>query len=141
MADFETWHLALIEELRAARLGTVSRDGRPHLIPVCYTLADGCIWIPIDEKPKSTMRLARIENIERDSRVSVLFDRYSDDWAELAWVRVDGEASVLAAGRERPDALAELRRRYGQYKAMDLEGLPLIRIVPTRVAGWRWDGR
>ena len=135
---FEPWHIALIDELRIARLGTVGAPGAPHLVPVCYALAQDTIWIPVDEKPKATTDLARLRNIERDPRVSLLFDRYDDDWTRLAWVRVEGAARAFREGAEAPAALAALRERYAQYVDMGLEDLPLIAVTPSRIAAWRW---
>ncbi len=135
----EPWQRELLAECRVARLGTVAVDGRPHLVPVCYALVDETIVIAIDEKPKRGSNLARLRNIARDGRVSFLVDRYDDDWTQLAWLRVDGAALVVANGSERPDALAGLRMRYAQYAAMALESLPLIVISPTNINGWRWQ--
>ena len=135
---FEPWQLEFIDVLRVARLGTIARDGRPHLVPVCYAVVGGRFAIAIDEKPKRAGQLARISNIERDPRVTLLFDRYDDDWERLAWVRVEGRAKVLVAGSEWPEALDALRARYRQYAGMSLESLPLIAVTPERVVGWRW---
>lgn len=136
---FEQWHLDLIAELRVARLGTIAPDGTPHLVPACYAFEGGALWIPVDEKPKATIRLARLRNIDRDRRVSLLFDRYDDDWLRLAWVRVEGRATVLERGDAEPAALGALRSRYKQYAGMDLEARPLIRVEASRVSGWRWQ--
>ncbi len=133
----EGWQWDVLDTCRVARLGTIARDGRPHLVPVVYAIVDEGIAIAIDEKPKSTTRLARIRNIEHDPRVTVLVDRYDEDWSHLAWVRLDGEAAVLERGEEYPEALAALRERYPQHREMALEELPLIIVVPDKVAGWR----
>jgi PPOX class probable F420-dependent enzyme len=107
---------------------------------VCYALVHGRIAIAVDEKPKASTSLARLRNIERDSRVALLFDRYDDDWAQLAWVRIEGRAEVVSRGQADPAALDQLRERYPQYGTMDLESRPLIRVTPGRVVGWRWQG-
>jgi PPOX class probable F420-dependent enzyme len=135
---FTPWELELIELCRVVRLGTVARDGKPHLVPACFALLEGRIVIAIDEKPKRAGELARVRNIGRDPRVTLLFDRYDDaDWSRLAWVRVDGEARVLPRGDELPAALVALRMRYPQYRSMALEGLPLIVAEAVRVVSWR----
>lgn len=121
-----------------ARLATMARDGRPHLVPVCYALVGDAVVFAVDEKPKRSTRLARLRNIERDARVTLLFDRYDDDWARLAWVRVEGTASVRPRGDDSPEALAALRARYPQYREMPIEALPLVVVEPVRVVGWRW---
>ena len=136
----EPWVTALVAEARLARLGTVGRDGRPHLVPVCFArLGSGDFVIAVDEKPKATTELARLKNIRCDARVSLLIDRYDDErWERLAWARFDGRASVVPTGRDMPEALATLRAKYRQYASMDLESRPLITIVVERVAAWRW---
>jgi PPOX class probable F420-dependent enzyme len=135
---FRDWELRLIEDARVGRLATVTRGGRPHLVPVCYAFVGGRFAIAIDEKPKSGRRLARLGNIERDPRVSLLIDHYGDDWSQLAWVRIDGEAAIHERGDSWPEALVALRTRYRQYAAMALEALPLIEILPSNAASWRW---
>ena len=134
---WELWQRELIAEARHAILGTIGADGRPHVVPVCYAEDGGAFVIAVDEKPKTGAKLARIRHIERDARVSLLIERYDDDWSRLAWLRIDGEAAMMTGG-DRPGALAALRGRYPQYQGMRLEGLPLIVITPGRVAAWRW---
>ena len=136
---FLPWQLDLLDECHVARLGTISASGAPHIVPVCYALVEGRVAIAIDEKPKRSLELARLANIRRDRRVTLLVDRYEDDWARLAWVRIDGEARVLERGAAWAEALAALRTRYDQYVTMDLESLPLIRIEPQRTTGWRYS--
>lgn len=135
----EGWQRELVEACRAGRLGTIARDGRPHLVPVCYALVGQELVIAVDEKPKRGGILARVRNIERDPRVTLLFDYYDDDWSRLAWVRVEGRARVLDRGDERPDALTALRARYPQYRAMALEDRPLLAVSIEQVVGWRWS--
>lgn len=136
---FQQWDMDFVESLRVARLATVTPTGAPHLVAVCYAFIDNRFVIAIDEKPKSGRPLARIRNIEHERRVSLLFDRYDDDWSRLAWVRIDGDASVLDEGSQWPEALSALRARYAQYGLMALETLPLIVIEPRAVTAWRWE--
>lgn len=137
---FEPWQRDLLEASRVARLATIGPAGEPHLVPVCFALAGGRVVIAIDEKPKRTAtRLARLRNIARDPRITFLADRYDDDWQTLAWVRIDGQATVFERGEDQPAALAALRARYRQYAEMRLEELPLIAIEPLRVTAWRID--
>lgn len=135
----DDWELQLIADCRVARLATLAGDGRPHLVPVCYAFVGERFAIAIDEKPKSGRELARLANIERDARVSLLIDRYDDDWRQLAWVRIDGRAVVYERGDDWPEALRGLRSRYAQYTAMALESRRLIQITPARAASWRWS--
>ena len=80
--------------------------------------------------------LRRLDNIRSNPQVSLLVDHYSDDWAALWWVRVDGEARVV--GREEPGAtaaLTALSAKYEQYQADPPAG-PLVRVNVTRWASW-----
>lgn len=136
---FETWQRDLLTSLPVARLATIAASGRPRLVPVCFALLDDTIVIAIDEKPKlAGPALARLRDIRRDPRVTFLADRYEDDWRQLAWVRVDGRAVILARAEARPLALEALRGRYPRYQAMALESLPLIEITAEKVVGWRF---
>jgi PPOX class probable F420-dependent enzyme len=137
---FEDWQLELIAEARRGVLATIARDGRAQLVPVCYAFEGGRFGIAIDEKPKLGTELARTRNIARDPRVSLLIDRYADDWMQLAWVRIDGSATVFERGAAQPAMLRSLRERYPQYETMALEERPLIVIAPGRVTAWRWKG-
>lgn len=136
---FEPWQMELFDECRVARLATIAPDGSPHLVPVCFALVDTTFVIAVDEKPKRPGRLARLRNIERDPRVTLLVDRYDDDWRTLRWVRVDGHAAVSERGADWPEAVEALRLRYPQYREMAIQTLPMIRVVPRRVSGWRAD--
>ncbi|MEO9255813.1 MAG: TIGR03668 family PPOX class F420-dependent oxidoreductase, partial [Tepidiformaceae bacterium] len=118
--------------------GTIAADGRPKLVPVCYAFEDGRFGIAIDEKPKRSTNLARLANIARDPRATLLIDCYADDWTQLAWLRLDCSATVFERGDERPAMLAALRQRYPQYEGMALEARPLIVLEVERVVGWRW---
>ena len=128
-------HLAFIETQRVARLATADASGLPHVVPVCFAYHDGAFWVAIDEKPKRTTQLKRLRNIAGDAAVTLLFDRYADDWTRLAYVMVRGKAEVFA-GADHPGALAALRARYPQYGGMTLEERPLIGVRPESAFGW-----
>ncbi len=138
---FEPWQRVLLEQSRVARIATIAANGEPQTVPVCFAVVDNLLAIAIDEKPKGPARnLARLRNIQRDPRVTLLVDHYDDsNWENLAWVRVHGTAEVLDDGSEWPVAVAALRAKYSQYEAMALESLPMIRIQPRRVVSWRWQ--
>ena len=127
---------AFIEARRIAHLATADARGLPHVVPVCFAFSDGCFWIAIDEKPKGTLRLKRLRNIEENPEVALVFDRYDEDWSSLGYVMVWGIASIVEGGPGHARALTVLRARYPQYRTMRLEGRPAIRVEPRRVARW-----
>ena len=89
----------------------------------------------VDQKPKRTRDLQRLKNIAGDPRVSLLADRYDDDWSRLWWVRVDGMARIVRSGTEFDEALALLAEKHAQYRADPPRG-PAIVIEVGRVAWW-----
>jgi PPOX class probable F420-dependent enzyme len=126
---------ALLEGIRVATLATVSANGRPHLVPVVFALDGIDVVTAVDGKPKKGTVLARIENIVRDSRVTLLAHFYEEDWSKLWWVRVDGRASLEEKGEAFARALNSLRDRYPQYESVDLTG-PVIRITVESTTTW-----
>ena len=123
---------------RVGRLATVSGAGQPHVVPVCYAFDGTLLYTPIDEKPKrvGAGELRRIRNLRENPQVSLVVDDYDEDWTKLAFVIVRGRAEIVERGDERSEALALLREKYSQYRAMALEERPLLVIEPESVAAW-----
>ena len=130
--------IAFLGEQRVARLATVDEAGHPHVLPVCFAEVDGVLYTPIDQKPKrgDPLSLRRVRNILAHPDVCLVVDHYEEDWTHLAWLQVRGTAALVDDPAERARALAKLRERYPQYRPMDLESRPLIRITPKRVVSW-----
>ena len=83
--------------------------------------------------------LARVRDIAADPRVTILVDRWDEDWTRLAWLRAEGRATLLEPGaghREHSAAVAALRAKYSQYETHRLEQRPLTRITIERVISW-----
>jgi PPOX class probable F420-dependent enzyme len=127
---------ALFAAARVARLATADAEGRPHLVPICFALDGDTICTAVDWKPKRTTRLRRLENVATNPRVSVLVDRYDDDWSSLWWVRADGIARITGHGPELTRAVALLAERYPQYREDPPVG-PAIVVTVSRWSGWR----
>lgn len=139
----------LLAPARRAVLATISSDGRPRLVPICFVLDDArpVLYSPLDEKPKGVRdphQLARVHDLLADPRVTVLVDRWDEDWTGLAWLRCHGTASLLepagADPAEHAGAVAALRAKYPQYATHDLPARPLIRIVVGRATSWDGSG-
>jgi PPOX class probable F420-dependent enzyme len=119
-----------------ARLATISAEGRPHLVPIVFALEADIISTAVDHKAKTTTRLVRLANVERDPRVAVLADHYEDDWDRLWWVRADGSAALLHSGANYEEALDRLAERYSQYRSRRPPG-PVIEVTVDRWTGWQ----
>lgn len=136
---------AFLASARRATLATIAPDGRPRLVPICFALdpEQPLLYTPIDEKPKrrgDPLELARVRDVLADPRVSILVDRWDEDWAQLAWLRCHGTASIVepadADVAEHALAVAGLRTKYAQYADHRLEQRPIIRVVIERCTAW-----
>jgi PPOX class probable F420-dependent enzyme len=126
-----------LDRSRVGRLATADCGGAPHVIPVCYAVAESTLYITVDEKPKRRdMPLKRVRNIIENPRAAFVVDHYDEDWRRLGWVMLRGAAEILEAGPEHDDAQELLRARYPQYRAMNLAELPVIALRIARVTGW-----
>ena len=126
-----------LDQGRVGHLATADRNGAPHVVPVCYGVADETLYITIDEKPKRQGRpMKRVRNILENPQAAFVADRYDEDWRRLGWVMLRGRAEVLDAGPEHDAAQALLRARYPQYRAMDLAGRPVIALRIARATSW-----
>jgi PPOX class probable F420-dependent enzyme len=119
-----------------ARLATVTPEGTPHLVPVVFAVDQDRVYTAVDAKPKTTQRLRRLTNIEHNPHVSLLVDRYSDDWTQLWWVRADGVATIHAGDEAMRTGYRLLRAKYAQYQAVRLNG-PVIAVAVHHWAGWQ----
>ncbi len=127
-------------------LSTASKAGVPHVIPVCFALAtreDGAaIYIALDQKPKQAAltRLRRVRNILENPRVALVVDYYDADWAKLWYILVTGAADLLEDEEDdqRRRAIVLLRQKYPQYREMDIDENPVIKITPGRAVAWSY---
>jgi len=131
-----------VDGYRVARLATADTRGKPLVVPICFACGKDAIYSVLDEKPKrvAASRLRRVRNIQANPQVCLLVDHYEEDWSRLAYILVEGIAEVLTEPTERTEyaeALRLLREKYPQYRAMRLEGRPVIKISPRRLIPWK----
>jgi PPOX class probable F420-dependent enzyme len=132
-----------ISEGRVGRLGTADRMGQPLVVPICYAFDGRALFSAIDAKPKAQRAdaLKRVRNIRENAKVSVVIDRYEEDWTRLRYVIVQGEARLLTGGADFARGADLLIAKYPQYRAMGLErdaGL-MIKVEPAKVTHWQFQ--
>lgn len=125
----------LLADERRAVMTTLGADGSPHSVPVVFAVVGDEIVSPIDHKPKSGQIMARVRNLERDPRVTLLVDHWDEEWTRLAWLMVRGTAKLDQAYPD--DLLRALNDRYPQYEP-DERHDALVRIAPTSLLWWSW---
>jgi PPOX class probable F420-dependent enzyme len=131
-----------LEAHRVGHVATTGADGAPHVVPVCYALDDDALYFVADAKPKRrpARALKRLVNLRANPRAALVVDDWDEDWTRLAWVLVRGPAAIVEDHGLHAGALARLRARYPQYRAMSLDdpvAHPIVRIAPVSVTAWR----
>lgn len=131
-----------MQNARVARFATSDSSGAPHLIPICFVYDGTAFYSVLDQKPKRTSvtRLRRVRNILENPQVALVIDSYEEDWSRLWYILVTGSATLLGHGKEQSEAVAMLREKYSQYRDMDLEDAPVIKIAPDKVVSWVGSG-
>jgi PPOX class probable F420-dependent enzyme len=129
-----------IERARVARLATVDFASKPYLVPVVFVFYANHFFIPLDEKRKTAKpeKLKRIKNIKGNPYVALLIDNYSEDWTKLAFVMIQGKASIASKTQgniQLREAYKKLMRKYLQYQKVGI-GETCIIIAPEKVAPW-----
>ncbi len=140
MIELDAASRELLDDARVAHLATADQYARPHAIPIVFVWGEGRLYFPLDRKPKREddwHALRRVRNIETNGRVSIVVDRYDDrDWTKLAWVLVEGQATILETGTERDTAATALAAKYPQYRDGSLERRPVVRVDIERAVHW-----
>ena len=143
-AQLDARELAFLVGARQAILATIDPRGRPRPVPICFIVdaADPSrvrMLTPLDDKPKATndkQALARVRDIRARPEVSLLVERWDEDWSRLAWLRLTGRATLLDPADVPRRAVERLRTKYPQYATHDLESSPMIEIELERAASW-----
>ncbi|MEM7543277.1 MAG: pyridoxamine 5'-phosphate oxidase family protein [Pseudomonadota bacterium] len=141
--EFETLRDRLFDSFPVAHLATLSDDQRPDTTPVVFARVGESFWSPIDGKPKSRVRLARLERITRAPRVTIVLDHYDDDWTALWWVRVQCRGEVIEGAHDNwGEAKRALQAKYAQYALVPLlqEEPIMIRFEWEAISWWGMQG-
>jgi len=129
----------LIKRAKVARLATVDQKSHPSVVPVVFVFHENSFFIPLDEKVKTvnTRKLKRVKNIEKNPNVTLLIDKYQNDWQKLFFLMIHGKATVIDGKNSKlMDKIHKLLiSKYPQYKKIGI-GNSCIKINPTKVTFW-----
>jgi len=120
--------LKFLKEHEVCRLATASKDAKPHVVPVIYTLDGQDIVIAIDYGTK------KLKNLRENRSVALVVDDYNPNRA----VMVEGECEILERGREYLRLLQVLFDRFEYYRKNPWgEGeSPILKVRPTKAVMW-----
>jgi len=129
----------LIKRAKVARLATVDQKSHPYVVPVVFVFHENSFFIPLDEKVKTVNagKLKRVKNIEENPNVTLLIDKYQNDWKKLFFLMIHGKATVIDGKNSKlMDKIHKLLiLKYPQYKKIGI-GNSCITINPTKVTFW-----
>lgn len=131
-----------LERVRLGHLATADREGRPHVVPVCFAVLDErTLAFAVDDKPKAPGRpLKRLRNLAENDRFALVVDRWVEDWGRLAYLLLTGRGVPSSDTARCEAAVAALRARYPQYVAMGLDAARHT-VVELRIQTvHRWAG-
>ena len=126
----------LIERERVCRVATVNGQGMPHLVPVCHVVNDGRLYFGSGDDAR------KVKNLTSNTRVAVTVDLYSDDWAHIKGVMVQGQAKLIARGPRFRKIRTLLYRKYPQYAsdaAIEESDSVVVEVTPRAVFSWGLD--
>jgi PPOX class probable F420-dependent enzyme len=131
------------ERERAVRLATVDERGGAHVVPVIFVVEGGTFYSPTDKPKSGNPRPKRLRNLDHDAHVTVLADRYDEDWLNAWWVRLRGTGRVVGESPERTHALGLLDRKYGQFDGPRYlkDGGPVLAVNIEDWLGWAFSDR
>jgi PPOX class probable F420-dependent enzyme len=129
-----------IERARVARLATIDSEFKPHLVPVVFVFDGSHFFIPVDKKRKTAKpeKLKRVRNIQHNPNFALLIDEYSEHWTKLAFVMIQGKASIAnktEGNIQVRQAYKKLMTKYIQYQKVGIGEMCII-ITPKKVASW-----
>jgi PPOX class probable F420-dependent enzyme len=133
----EAW--TRVRAARVGRMATVTPERRPHVVPFVFAVAergsDRVAYWAVDHKPKRSIDLKRIRNLQANPYVEFVVDGYDEDWERLWWVRCSGRARVVDDEADRRSALRTLEEKYPQYVSHPPDG-PVVAIDIETIDGW-----
>ena len=131
--------MTMIKGAKVARLATVDQKSHPYVVPVVFVFHENSFFIPLDDKVKTVnaRKLKRVKNIEKNPNVTLLIDKYQNDWKKLFFLMIHGKATVIDEKNSKlMDKIHKLLiSKYPQYKKIGV-GNSCITIQPKKVTFW-----
>ena len=126
----------LIRWERVCRVATAGKDGVPHVVPVCHVLARDKLYFGSGDDARKVL------NLKDNPRIAVEIDVYSDAWAGLRGVLIQGMARLIGKGPRFMKARKLLYAKYPQYPveaALATSDSVIVEVTPTHVFSWGLD--
>jgi nitroimidazol reductase NimA-like FMN-containing flavoprotein (pyridoxamine 5'-phosphate oxidase superfamily) len=132
MVKFSKAEERFLNRNELGRLATLSQDGMPHVVPVCYIYHAGNLLIAIDYETK------KYQNLLANKKVAFVVDVYRP---RMYGVLIQGKAKIVEAGPEFQEAYRLFHKKFSWVRADPWkEGeAPFIIIEPNKKTSWNLD--
>ena len=117
-----------IARARVCRVGSVDRQGQPHVAPLCHA------FDPATRTAYVATSGLTAKNLRVRHRASIECDDYFEDWDRLRGLVALARARVVRGGSELKRARVLLRRKFEQYR--DEEFAEVIALRIESVTSW-----
>jgi nitroimidazol reductase NimA-like FMN-containing flavoprotein (pyridoxamine 5'-phosphate oxidase superfamily) len=117
---------------RVCRVATAGESGI-HVVPVCQVLEGGRIYFG------SGRDAAKVRHLQKDPRIAVVVDLYSEDWDSLKGAMIQGTAKLIRGGPQFRKIRALLYKKYPQYpaaSAIEESDSVIVEVTPVRLSDW-----
>ena len=118
---------------RVCRVATVGRDGAPHNVPVCPLLDGEHIYFA------SEAGAVKVRHLRTNQQVALVFDEYTEAWANLRGILIRGTARVIPGGPAFRRLRKRFYQRYAQYEsfaALEERDSVIVEVAPKRTISW-----
>ena len=126
---FRTVEERFLSENEVGRLATISADGFPHVVPVCYIYHSGELWVATD------YGTAKYRNLLSNKSTALVVDAGYDS---NRGILIQGRAKIYEKGPEFRRIYAVFRKKFNWVRANPWkEGeAPFVKITPLHKACW-----
>jgi nitroimidazol reductase NimA-like FMN-containing flavoprotein (pyridoxamine 5'-phosphate oxidase superfamily) len=125
----------LVTHERVCRVATADERAL-HAVPVCHVLEEGRVYFGSDPTGR------KVRNLQKDPRIAVLVDLYSEDWDLLKGAMIQGTAKLIRRGPQFRRIRTLLYKKYPQYAgdaALEESDSVIVEVTPVHVSAWGMD--
>jgi nitroimidazol reductase NimA-like FMN-containing flavoprotein (pyridoxamine 5'-phosphate oxidase superfamily) len=126
----------LVNYERVCRVATAGPGGMPHVVPVCQVVVAGKIYFA------SAIKGRKVDNLEANPQVALTVDLYSDAWANIKGVMIQGPAKLVRKGpvfRRIRKLLYDKYPLYSERAPLDESDSLIVEVTPASVFTWGID--
>tara|TARA_B100001750_G_C15518422_1_gene609302 strand:- start:271 stop:729 length:459 start_codon:yes stop_codon:yes gene_type:complete len=130
-----------LQKQRNIQIGTINKDGSPHLTTMWYSMDHLNIFFHTYTKSQ------KIKNIYRDNRISILTES-GESYDTLKGVLIYGKATVIEGGKN-PERVLEIMKKiekkydtgsenndYIEFLRMQVLKRTAVLVEPTKYISW-----